>query len=168
MPAASPSSETSTEVDPPAATELNDHIVLVGYGRVGSLVGQSLKTSGRPFLVIEEGDKTVAALREAGIEAISGNAAQAAVLKAANLEQASHLIVAIPNAFEAGQVVLQARAANAALAIVARAHLDAEVEHLSGLGANAVIMGEREIARGMIEEIAQTSRTPETASDAAT
>lgn len=168
MPAASPGLETPTEVGPPVTTELNDHIVLVGYGRVGSLVGQSLKASGRPFLVIEDADKTVAALREAGIEAIVGNAAQADVLKAANLEHASHLVVAIPNAFEAGQVVSQARAANAALEIVARAHSDAEVEHLSGLGANVVIMGEREIARGMIEEIAQTSRTTEKDCDAAT
>ena len=37
--------------------------------------------------------------------------------------------------------------------IVARAHSDAEVEHLQGLGADVVIMGEREIARGMIEEL---------------
>ena len=32
-------------------------------------------------------------------------------------------------------------------------HSDAEVDHLKGLGADVVIMGEREIARGMIEEL---------------
>ena len=37
--------------------------------------------------------------------------------------------------------------------IIARAHSDAEVEHLTGLGANTVIMGEREIARGIVEEV---------------
>ncbi|MDU1048623.1 MAG: hypothetical protein E7A45_11565, partial [Staphylococcus epidermidis] len=45
--------------------------------------------------------------------------------------------------------------------IVARAHSDAEVEHLKSLGADVVIMGEREIARGMIEEL--DTRPPDAA-----
>ena len=63
--------------------------------------------------------------------------------------------MAIPEAFEAGQVVQQARAANPGLEIVARAHSDAEVEHLTNFGADIVIMGEREIARSMIDEISR-------------
>jgi|APTNR8051073442_1049403.scaffolds.fasta_scaffold07538_4 CPA2 family monovalent cation:H+ antiporter-2 len=148
-----PAAEPAAEIGPPVTTALTNHIVLVGYGRVGSLIGQSLKAVDRPFLVIEDADKTVSALREAGIETIIGNAAKSEVLKAANLGQARELVIAIPDAFEAGQVVEQARAANPNLEIIARAHSDAKVEHLSGLGANVVIMGEREIARGMIEEI---------------
>ncbi len=108
--------------------------MLVGYGRVGKLIGQHLRDADHPFLVIEDADKTVAMLREAGIETIVGNAARADNLAAANLEQASHLVVAIPNAFEAGQVVEQARAANPRLQIYARAHSDAEVEHLDQPG----------------------------------
>ncbi|TIV45775.1 MAG: hypothetical protein E5V86_33840, partial [Mesorhizobium sp.] len=40
-----------------------------------------------------------------------------------------------------------------AINIIARAHSDAEVEHLKGLGADTVIMGEREIARGIVEVV---------------
>ena len=69
-------------------------------------------------------------------------------------------MVAIPNAFEAGQVVQQARTANPGLRIIARAHSDAEVEHLERLGANVVIMGEREIARGMIETLGGANTSP--------
>jgi CPA2 family monovalent cation:H+ antiporter-2 len=61
------------------------------------------------------------------------------------------LFVAVPNAFEAGQVVEQARVLNPGLEIIARAHSDAEVEYLQKLGANVTIMGEREIARAMLE-----------------
>jgi CPA2 family monovalent cation:H+ antiporter-2 len=68
------------------------------------------------------------------------------------------LLVAIPNAFEAGQIVEQARAANPGLEIIARAHFDAEVEHLMRHGADAVIMGEREIARSMLERAARQVR----------
>ena len=146
------------EVEPAApipTTALHDHAVLVGYGRVGSIVGKALKSSGTPFLVIEDVDKVIDRLREDGIEAVDGNAARPDVLRAANVAQARHLVVAIPNAFEAGQVVQQARTANPELDIVARAHSDAEVEHLMGRGANSVIMGEREIANAMIQLLAQ-------------
>jgi CPA2 family monovalent cation:H+ antiporter-2 len=60
-------------------------------------------------------------------------------------------LVAIPQAFEAGQIVQQARRANPRLPIVARAHFDAEVDHLLSLGATTVIMGEREIALAMLD-----------------
>jgi CPA2 family monovalent cation:H+ antiporter-2 len=50
-------------------------------------------------------------------------------------------------------MVQQARAANPQIQIIARAHFDTEVEHLARLGADIAIMGEREIARGMIEQL---------------
>ncbi len=136
-------------------TTLQDHLVLVGYGRVGSLIGEAMKGADRPFLVIEDADQTIARLREDQIETIVGNAARADVLGAANLAQARYLVIAIPNAFEAGQVVQQARAANPALQIVARAHSNAEVEYLTTRGADVVIMGEREIALGMLQVVAR-------------
>jgi len=132
-------------------TALKDHAVLVGYGRVGQLVGETLKREGWPLLVIEDATDLVERLRAEGIEVVSGNAAEHRVLMAANLKNAKLLLVAIPNGFEAGQIVEQARAANPDIDIVARAHFDAEVEYLSKLGANVVIMGEREIARSMTE-----------------
>jgi len=134
-------------------THLTDHTILVGYGRVGNLIRNDLKQKKLPFLVIEASDGTVSKLRESGIEALTGNAAQPEILKAAALAKSRNVVVAIPEAFEAGQIVQQARAANASIRIIARAHSDAEVEHLQGLGADMVIMGEREIARGMIEEL---------------
>jgi CPA2 family monovalent cation:H+ antiporter-2 len=138
---------------PPPRTTLTGHSILIGYGRVGSLVGASLKAAALPFLVIEDADKTLAKLRAEGIETVSGNAANGEVFAAANPEGAKRLILAIPNAFEAGQIVLRARAANPGISVIARAHSDAEVEHLKGLGADTVIMGEREIARGIVEEV---------------
>ena len=140
--------------------KLSGHTILIGYGRVGSLVGKSLKEQGLPFLVIEDADKTVARLHEEGIETIIGNAAKSDVFAAANAAGALRLILAIPNAFEAGQIILRARAANPEIAIIARAHSDAEVEHLTGLGANTVIMGEREIARGIVEEVLEGTAKP--------
>jgi CPA2 family monovalent cation:H+ antiporter-2 len=130
-------------------TALREHAVLVGYGRVGSLVAEALQARGTPFLVIEERPAAVEALRKAGIEAIAGAAGQRGLFDAANLPSARWLISAIPNPFEAGELIERARAANPGIRIVARAHTPAEVEHLQRYGADEIIVGEREIAREM-------------------
>ncbi|ESW67434.1 sodium:proton antiporter [Mesorhizobium sp. LSJC268A00] len=148
------------EDGPPPRTTLSGHTILIGYGRVGSLVGAALKQASLPFLVIEDADKTLARLRDDGVEIVSGNAASASVFAAANPQGAKRLILAIPNAFEAGQIVLRARAANPGINVIARAHSDAEVEHLMGLGAETVIMGEREIARGIVQEVLEQKLMP--------
>jgi CPA2 family monovalent cation:H+ antiporter-2 len=136
---------------PARPSTMTGHTILVGYGRVGRIVADELTLSATPFLVIEAGDKRIAEAKATGIEVIAGNAANPDVLKLANLPAARRLFVAIPGAFEAGQVAVQARRANGSLAIVARAHSDAEAEHLAKLGADVVIIGEREIARAMID-----------------
>ena len=129
----------------PELTKLTDHVVLVGYGRVGRVIADGIKHD-LPLLVMEEG-----AVGAPGIEHIRGNAARDDVLAAANLPAAKFLFVAIPEAFEAGQIVQQARRANPTLPIVVRAHFDAEVDHLLSLGASRVVMGEREIALAMLD-----------------
>lgn len=149
--AAAPSGPQKAVAEELPPTALTGHAVLVGYGRVGQRVGQSLIAAGWKLLVIEESSGRVEKLRAAGVEAIAANAAEGAALVAANLAAARLLVVAIPDAFEAGQIVEQARAANAGLEILARAHFDAEVEHLRQHGASEVIMGEHEIARAMID-----------------
>jgi monovalent cation:H+ antiporter-2, CPA2 family len=139
------------ETHPLARSALANHAVIVGYGRVGSAVGEALAERGQPYLVVEERKEIVDALRARGVETILGPLPPSALAEAANMAQARWMFVAVPNGFEAGQIVVEARQANPALEIVARAHSDAEVVHLSKLGAQRVIMGEREIARGMVD-----------------
>ena len=143
------------EPELPAST-LVDHAVLVGYGRVGSLVGEDLIARGQPLLVIEERRQVVDALKKRGIEAILGNAGQAGLLEAANIARARWLISAIPNPFENANLVEHGRTANPGLSIIARAHSDDEVAYLKTYGADFIIVGETEIARGMSEHIAAT------------
>jgi len=138
-----------------ATSHLTDHAVVAGYGRVGSIVVANLKSSGIPFLVIEDSEKRVEELMKQGIEVIVGNAASPRVLQLANLGKAKSLVVAIPNAFEAGNVVVQAHQVNPALLVLCRANTDAEIEHLDKLGADRTIMGEREIAYGMLQSLDQ-------------
>ena len=139
--------------EPLHPTTLSGHVVLVGHGRVGSFISETLAKSGVPLLVIDDEPNNTARARERGFEAITGNGADPEVIKAANLPGARCMLVAIPDAFEGGQVVQQGRQLNAGLAIIARAHSDAEVEHLTKHGATKVIMAEHEIAKAMIADI---------------
>jgi CPA2 family monovalent cation:H+ antiporter-2 len=145
--------------EPINRTTLADHIVLVGHGRVGSYIKARLEEAGVPCLVIEENIDIAARLRQAGQQVITGNAADPEVIEACNLFGARCLLVAIPDAFEGGQVVAQARTFSADLPIIARAHSDEEVAHLEKHGATLVVMGEREIAKTMVNSLPTAPRT---------
>ncbi|MGE3968966.1 MAG: YbaL family putative K(+) efflux transporter [Dongiaceae bacterium] len=147
---AEPSGQPDDQDAPIRQTMLQDHAIVVGYGRVGSVIGKGLESAGIPFVVIEDRREIVDALRRQSVEVIALNGVQAAAMQAANLAEARLLFLAIPNAFEAGQIAEQARTANPRLDIIARAHSDAEAEHLMRHGASTTIMGEREIANGML------------------
>ena len=125
------------------------HVILVGYGRVGRWIAADMHNAGRAFVVIEDQPDVAQRAREAEMEVVLGNATHEATLRAAGIEEASKLLIAIPEGFEGGVIAERARALNPNIPIIARAHSEAEVEHLSRLGANEVVMGERETASKM-------------------
>ena len=148
---AAPRSPVPPPATPAPAPADPGHEVLVGFGRVGGLVGRRLSAAGRKLVVIEAGEDAAAAARALGLRVIEGNAADPEVLAEADLPAARRVIVAIPETFEAGQVVEQSRAARPDIEILARAESEEAVEHLTRLGATLTIMGEREIAHRMLE-----------------
>ncbi len=133
----------------PAAAQPEGHAVLIGLGRVGRIVREALTRRRVPVVAIEIDEVEDPPLAE-GFTLLRGNAAAPEILALADLAHAEWLFVAIPESFEAGQIVEQAKAINPALKIVARVHLDAEAEHLRRLGADQIIFGEEELARGMV------------------
>ena len=139
--------------EPVPATTLAGHIVLVGHGRVGGYITDALSKGPLPLLVIEDDAKGAERARQRGIEAIAGNAADPNIIAAANLAAAHCLLVAIPDAFEGGQLVEQARKISPTLPIIARAHSEAEIAHYRKYGATDVVMSEHEIAKAMIADI---------------
>jgi monovalent cation:H+ antiporter-2, CPA2 family len=141
------------------ATRLSGHAILIGYGRVGRSVAEVLLKNGQPLLVVEEQKEIADQLRAKGIEVIEANAVDPGLLQAMNVAAARWLITAIPNALESGSIIEEARALNPNLQIIARAHSDEEVEHLTQYGANLVIMGEREIARGITNYVLDQIKT---------
>jgi CPA2 family monovalent cation:H+ antiporter-2 len=154
--------EQAHAADPagPPLPHMSGHAVLVGFGRVGHLVALALSNQGQSFLVVEDDLDVVQALRRDGIPALYGNAAAPGMLELAQVERARWLLLAIPDALEAGQVIAEARKRNTQLDIIARAQSNAQQLHLERQGANHTIMGEREIADGMAGRVLG-SRVPE-------
>ncbi|WP_145579591.1 YbaL family putative K(+) efflux transporter [Yersinia vastinensis] len=142
--------EEAVEEEKQIPVDLCNHALLVGYGRVGSLLGAKLNAAGIPLVVIENSRPRVEALREQGINAVLGNAASADIMSLARLDCARWLLLTIPNGYEAGEIVASARIKRPDLEIIARAHYDDEVVYISDRGANQVVMGEREIANSML------------------
>jgi CPA2 family monovalent cation:H+ antiporter-2 len=129
------------------------HTILIGHGRVGSRISQRLQAEQMPLVIIETLHSLVEDLRESGLSVVQGNAASSQTLAQANIASARCLIVAIANSLEAGQIISHARAANPDLQILARAQADSEVDYLKTCSADLVVMGEREIARIMLDRL---------------
>lgn len=142
--------EEAVEDEKQIPFDLCNHALLVGYGRVGSLLGEKLQAAGIPLVVIENSRPRVEALRAQGISTVLGNAANQEVMDLARLDCASWLLVTIPNGYEAGEIVASARTKRPNIEIIARAHYDDEVRYIMERGANEVVMGEREIANSML------------------
>ncbi|HVY88260.1 MAG TPA: YbaL family putative K(+) efflux transporter [Hyphomonadaceae bacterium] len=139
-------------VQPPATTPAPmKRVVLVGYGRVGSLIGKALDGASANYSVIENREAVVEDLQKRGVTAVAANAISADAMKAADVADADLMFVTVPDGFEAGRIVELARQVNPKLKVFARAHSDAEVEHLKGFGADLIVSGEREIADAMIQ-----------------
>jgi len=130
---------------------LTDHAIVVGYGRVGGAIGPVLKQQGLPFAVIERDHLMLSAAQAQAIPTIEGDAALPAVLQQAGIERARLLAVATPDSFQARRILEVARQLNPGIDVVVRTHSEEEFKTLESLGAGRVVMGERELARGMLE-----------------
>ena len=135
----------------PRSNPIHRHAVIVGYGRVGGMIGAALAEKHLPFVVIERDLRLVDVLRERGIRALYGDASASGVLAAAHIDMAKLLVIASPDSYAARRVLDLARHANPTIDTVVRTHSDHEREHFEKAGVGRVMMGERELALGMTD-----------------
>jgi CPA2 family monovalent cation:H+ antiporter-2 len=140
----------------PMSTErkyLEGQVVLVGYGRVGRRIASALQARGIPFVVAEQNRELVESLRNRGIAAVSGNAADPAVLIQAHIARAAMLVVAIADPLDVRQMANTARTLNPSIEIVLRTHSEDESAMLRKEAIGTVFFGEEELARGMTAHV---------------
>jgi CPA2 family monovalent cation:H+ antiporter-2 len=143
-----------------AMPPVHGHAIVVGHGRVGSAITRVLAAERLPFVVIERDRPRFDQLREAGLPATYGDAAAPGVLEQAYVDRAALLIVATPDSYRARRVLELARAAHPGLHGVIRTHSDLELERLRRDPDNHVVMGERELARSMLQHVLRRFGVP--------
>ncbi len=130
-------------------SHLRGHAVIIGYGRVGGVIGEALRRRGFPFLVIDHDQGIVRRLRAQGIPALQGSGDNRTLLERAQLEQARVLVIAIPDALSTRSIVDYALQVNPDLHIVARTHTHRERTFLVERGVSEAVIGELELALEM-------------------
>lgn len=136
-----------------ASSHVTSHVVLVGYGRVGRLIGEALAERRLSFVVAEQNRELVEGLRKHGIHAVAGDAAEPAVLIQAHIARAAILVIAVPDTIRARRMIETARILNPPIEIIVRTHNEEEAALLRRESGGAVFMGEHELALSMTRHI---------------
>lgn len=120
-------------------SELADHYIVVGIGRVGSVVAASLEEEGVPFVVVDSCEECRTAAEDRGWLFIHGDATSEEVLLQAGVKRAKGLVAAVDTDADNLFVVLTARMLNPDLFIVARSTSVASERKILSSGADRVI-----------------------------
>ena len=144
----------------PSGPAMDGHVVVCGFGRVGSAIGEALETFNVPYMVIETDPDIVKSLRARNVPAVFGDAAQRVILAAAQADQAALVILAIPENDRARQAVRRIRAFNPTVQILARVHDLAWRARLMEAGAAEVIQPEEEAASTLIRHALERLSLP--------
>jgi CPA2 family monovalent cation:H+ antiporter-2 len=123
---------------------LRDHIVIVGYGVIGAMVGHSARLCDIPYEAIELNFDMVRAQASRGVPIFYGDATQEASLLKANIRAARVIVVAIPDPHGTQRVVSLARRLNPGVEIVTRTRYVRDMARLYALGANDIVSEEVE------------------------
>ncbi len=135
---------------PQESEPLQQHVVVCGFGRVGSALGKALDAFSLPYVVIDRNPDIIRRLQGRHIACMYGDASHRELLKNAGATDASLIIVALPEIEPAALAVSRARGLNPNVPILARAHGPAEAERLGAIGATEVIQPEVEASATLI------------------
>lgn len=119
---------------------LNQHVVICGFGRMGSALAEALATRGRALVVIDSDPDCVQRARACGCLTIQGNAAEESTLKAAGVERASILTTVLSDDVVNLFITITAHDLNPELQILARAEQTSTIKKLRQVGADHVIL----------------------------
>ena len=123
---------------------LKDHVVIVGYGRVGKHLVDVLESLEVPILLIEADMERIEAINQRKIATLYGDAANSEVITHAHLESARALVSTLPDETQAALLVTAAHDIAPDLPIIARSATEDGVELLARLGANYIVQPELE------------------------
>jgi len=119
-------------LEPPSATA--GQVLIVGYGRVGRLVGEMLTEHGQDFLAIDANASTVSMGRREGANVFYGDAERTEMLERCGIDTARAMVVTMDSPAKVDEVVIAARSLRPDLILIARARDHKHATRLYALG----------------------------------
>jgi Trk K+ transport system NAD-binding subunit len=124
-----------TEID-----KLTGHIIICGFGRLGTMLAQELKAGKANFVVVDRSEERLAQARERGYLCIHADATEEDTLRSAGIVRARALATVLPDDAANVFITLSARSLNKDLLIIARGEMPATESKLVQAGANKVVL----------------------------
>jgi CPA2 family monovalent cation:H+ antiporter-2 len=148
--------------------DLQDHVIVAGYGRVGEVLVNVLLSRGYSVLVVENSETAVQRLRNRHIPLVPipfvyGDAESELVLDKTRLETAKALAITLPDPTTTRLVLQRALDRVPDLDVIARSHTNEEIDVLTQLGAREVVQPEFEAALELGSHLLNTLGEPSTA-----
>jgi voltage-gated potassium channel len=119
--------------------QLENHFIVCGYGRIGSIIVDEFRRQHVPHVIIERDPARIQQLLEGGHLAIEGDASAEEVLTRAGIARARGLIAAVSTDAENVYTILSARLMNPALYVIGRAESDESARKIKQAGADRVM-----------------------------
>lgn len=132
---------------------LKEHVIICGYGRIGSYIGRALMLANVPFIAVDYNFHTVEKAKKEGVNIIYGDPTEVDVLDYAECDKASVLISAVPDTFSQEMVIFNAKKLNRDIVIFTRVHQEAEQRRMKDLGVEVVVQPEFEASLSIVRRI---------------
>jgi CPA2 family monovalent cation:H+ antiporter-2 len=122
-----------------ASREVRNHVILIGFGRIGQNLINFLRQEGFEYVALDLDPVLVREAYEAGERVYYGDATHVDILRAAGLRRAKALVITIPQSHTAEKIILSARSRNPDIPIIVRTNDDLHLEELENAGATLVV-----------------------------
>ncbi len=132
---------------------LKSHVIICGYGRVGSYVGRALMLANIPFIAVDFNFHIVEKAKKEGINIIYGDPTEADVLDYAEAEEASVLVSAVPESFSQEMIILNAKKLNPHIIIFTRVQQEIDQKRMKDLGVEVVVQPEFEASLSIVRRV---------------
>jgi CPA2 family monovalent cation:H+ antiporter-2 len=155
-----PPVETEHLTELPENTDLSDHVIICGFGRIGQTVSRFLKQESIKFVAIDIDPLRTTKAREAGENVLFGSSRQAELLKAAHLSQAKLVVIAFGNDKQSLDVVQKVRSLSPDVPILVRTRNDDQLNALQAAGANQVVPESLEGSLMLVSQVLSLTGVP--------
>ena len=154
-------SDLPSEVEEVSLTDnLKNHVILVGFARVGQSTGRMLKLEGIQFVAVDFDPIRVQESRAAGEQIIFGDATQKDILRSANVEHAKLILITFDQPDQAIKLIAAAKQLQPSIQIIVRARKDKQLDALFAAGATQVVPELQEGSLMIISQVMHYSGVP--------